>query len=163
VDCNTLGLKNEKMKYCPNCRTEKSISEFYKNKGRSDGLTVYCADCHVAETHNRQKDLRAQAIEKLGGRCSCGFSDFRALHIDHVDGVRGVRLSPSVLYRDVLSDATGKYQLLCANCNEIKRHEEFQFGRSYGQDLTEKSQTIRSTRILEDDFLRIIAKGTVTL
>lgn len=33
-------------KICANCKTEKPISEFYKNKQQKDGFHVYCIDCH---------------------------------------------------------------------------------------------------------------------
>jgi hypothetical protein len=38
--------------------------------------------------------------------------------------------TPSVHDRAVLSDTSGKYQLLCANCNWIKRFENGEHGRS---------------------------------
>jgi len=67
---------------------------------------------------------RHAALEKLGGKCSrCGFTDSRALQIDHVNGggkkeiLRGWRW-----IKKIVTDPTG-YQLLCANCNWIKRHE----------------------------------------
>ena len=73
--------------------------------------------------------LRVWALEKLGGRCPCGFADARALHIDHVanDGsahrvttrVRGRR----AFLHEVIEDTTGRFQILCANCNTIKEAE----------------------------------------
>ena len=71
--------------------------------------------------------LRAAVIAFLGGVCvRCGFSDARALQIDHVRGggkreLKGVRRS--AYYKSVMADTTGKYQLLCANCNWIKRYD----------------------------------------
>jgi len=81
-------------------------------------------------TNERERTtlLRRRAIDKLGGKCTrCGFSDYRALQIDHVNGNgkdvgRDIRRN-HVLYKLVLSDTTGKYQCLCANCNWIKRAE----------------------------------------
>ena len=32
-------------KYCPKCKRDRSASEFYKNRSRSDGLDCYCKDC----------------------------------------------------------------------------------------------------------------------
>lgn len=71
--------------------------------------------------------LRIKVIEKLGGKCKkCGFDDFRALQIDHVkdDGYieRNLITSRVTYLNKVLNDQTGKYQLLCANCNWIKRY-----------------------------------------
>lgn len=71
--------------------------------------------------------LRVKVIEKLGGKCKeCGFNDPRAIQIDHVenDGYieRNLITSRVTYLNKVLKDKTGKYQLLCANCNWIKRY-----------------------------------------
>lgn len=70
---------------------------------------------------------RNEAFVKLGNKCCrCGFEDERALQIDHVNG-RGnheVRnLSRNAYFKRVIADTEGRYQLLCANCNWIKRAE----------------------------------------
>ena len=74
----------------------------------------------------RQRAVRTAALELLGGVCRrCGFSDVRALQIDHkfgggskerkkYNGHIDIRVSLATLW---------KYQLLCANCNWIKRYE----------------------------------------
>lgn len=61
----------------------------------------------------------------MGGKCqSCGFTDVRALEIDHVqrDGWKDRQYySGSAYYRLILNDLwTGRYALLCANCHRIK-------------------------------------------
>lgn len=72
---------------------------------------------------------RCKAIEHLGGKClGCGFDDFRALQIDHINGGgnqerKQLSCGPTGYYKLVIEDTTGKYQLLCANCNMIKRIE----------------------------------------
>jgi len=63
----------------------------------------------------------------------CGFDDFRALQIDHINGGGSSErktLKKDSLYREVLKDNTNKYQLLCANCNSIKRIENNESGIS---------------------------------
>ena len=76
--------------------------------------------------------LRLQVIAHLGGCCvRCGFADWRALQVDHVlgGGLRARREGNVYwIYSDVLKDKTGKYQLLCANCNWIKRYENDEHG-----------------------------------
>jgi len=71
--------------------------------------------------------LRRKILEKFGSACNrCGFSDSRALQIDHVEGggAKEIRTTEAVTYyKRVLADTSGKYQLLCANCNWIKRAE----------------------------------------
>ena len=85
----------------------------------------------------RKRERRSAALrlhrihELLGGKCAgCGFTDWRALQVDHVDGGGGFELRKSGnkrwYYGKVLKSLyanEGVYQLLCANCNWIKRHE----------------------------------------
>jgi hypothetical protein len=80
----------------------------------------------------RQHAALRKIHEKYGSRCNvCGYdADERALHIDHVHGGGGADRRGGGLsyYLRVLKDTTGKYQLLCANCNEIKTHEKSERG-----------------------------------
>ena len=90
----------------------------------------------VAPSTIRSRYLRKEIIRLLGGQCCrCGFSDERALQIDHIDGknmndhktlgrlaylyavVRCIR------FNRVYPMSKKVYQLLCANCNWIKRAE----------------------------------------
>jgi hypothetical protein len=73
--------------------------------------------------------LRESVIDMLGGRCvKCGFKDYRALQIDHVNGGGSGKnkdfKSRAELYRSILSGNIKDLQLLCANCNWIKRQEK---------------------------------------
>jgi len=80
-----------------------------------------------------RKRYRTNALQAYGGKCcQCGFSDPRALQFDHVRGggcaeLKKHGMKPSY-YLMIMNDDTGKYQLLCANCNVIKksqnRHEQ---------------------------------------
>lgn len=77
---------------------------------------------------NLMKKLRMMVFEKFGKKCCrCGFDDIRALQIDHVNGggVKEYRLlrGGRNFYKKVLNDTNGSYQILCANCNWIKRSE----------------------------------------
>lgn len=70
---------------------------------------------------------RHDIIKFLGGVCvRCGFSDYRALQIDHKHG-GGIHehraLHRSAFYKRV-REHPEDYQILCANCNWIKRWEE---------------------------------------
>ena len=74
---------------------------------------------------------RNAVIEFLGGKCiQCGFSDKRALQIDHINGggskERKEKGFNAEFHKHVLKslmNGENKYQLLCANCNWIKRFE----------------------------------------
>lgn len=73
-------------------------------------------------------NIRERAVMLLGGVCAvCGFSDMRALQIDHIfgGGVAEHRAGRGgvKLYRYILRGSTLGYQVLCANHNWIKRCE----------------------------------------
>ncbi len=77
--------------------------------------------------YNKRK--REELIAALGGKCSrCGIDDHRVLQIDHVNGggtkdcKKMVGVKNKTILERVLSGSKD-YQLLCANCNWIKRHE----------------------------------------
>ena len=77
--------------------------------------------------------LRKEVLHFLGNKCvRCGINDFRVLQIDHINGNgyqekkrfgRGGQASVKY-YRHVIAVAGEGYQLLCANCNWIKRYEQ---------------------------------------
>ena len=78
-------------------------------------------------THAR---LKQEAITRLGGKCvHCGYdTDIRAQQIDHIhsDGAKERANNPNQLkfYKTIIElGGQGKYQVLCANCNQIKRME----------------------------------------
>lgn len=81
------------------------------------------------QTSKWYSNKRIEVVNLLGGRCiKCGFSDIRALQIDHVNG-GGVKERKAItkMYYVVVQKSIlakeNKYQLLCANCNWIKRFE----------------------------------------
>lgn len=81
----------------------------------------------------RHRDLREVLFDRLGTHCCarCGFSDKRALQFDHLNGGGGRHRrslpSGSAYYRSLLemspSEFRTTFQVLCANCNVIKRDE----------------------------------------
>lgn len=81
------------------------------------------------ETADFYRKTRLVLLDMLGNKCKrCGFDDPRALQIDHIKGggVRERRVMTrmyNVVVRESLQKGELKYQLLCANCNWIKRYE----------------------------------------
>lgn len=78
----------------------------------------------------KRNALRQAVLDKLGNECKhCGFTDKRALQIDHIHGrgqdEYGRKGYTYLYYVSILNNpqAETKYQILCANCNWIKRHE----------------------------------------
>ena len=84
----------------------------------------------------RHQRMRTTALETLGGKCvHCGFNNPKALQIDHIKGDGAIeRLSgKKELCREVIRSflaGENKYQLLCANCNWIKREDNEEY-KSY--------------------------------
>jgi hypothetical protein len=133
--------KERRKEYIRNYAKEKldAMSEeekriFYKERYSKD----------VKKYRDHREGLRNKAIEKLGRRCSnprckwvnedgtIGCTDRRCLQIDHVKG-GGKRdretMCSSMFIHKVLKDKTGAYQLLCANCNWIKRVDNKEYMR----------------------------------
>ena len=91
----------------------------------------------------RNRRLRAAALEILGNKCfRSPFSDSRALQIDHVKGDgpadrekrEASGISRGRYYKIVIESVMneeGKYQILCANCNWIKRVEDDEVYRKH--------------------------------
>ena len=81
---------------------------------------------------NRRHNIRKRAVNRLGGKCNrCGFDDYRALQIDHINGggtKEYHKLGDGKIYKKILElpldDIKKEYQILCANCNWIKRTEK---------------------------------------
>lgn len=85
----------------------------------------------IRHNYNNRTRYRDILFSVLGERCiRCGFSDRRALQLDHLNG-KGRKDYKSKgggpyyykYYADHLEEAKQKLQVLCANCNWIKRHE----------------------------------------
>jgi hypothetical protein len=72
------------------------------------------------------QNARNECFNLLGRKCvKCGFEDMRALQIDHIDGgglEEKKKLGTYKMYKKILNHPE-LYQILCANCNWIKRHE----------------------------------------
>lgn len=73
--------------------------------------------------------IRSTIFDILGNSCTrCGFSDVRALQIDHINGGGNIELRSiaghkyKFILEKILNGST-EYQTLCANCNWIKRIE----------------------------------------
>lgn len=84
---------------------------------------------YAAIIRKSQKKYRLAIIGMLGNKCiRCGFTDIRALQIDHIDGKgyeerRGLKTNRHKIILEQLMKGSENYQILCANCNWIKRIE----------------------------------------
>jgi len=88
-----------------------------------------------AAPQGRISRSRLALFETLGGLvCSkCGFDDWRALQIDHIfaNGKEMRLTKPGILnyYLDNPDMACEELQVLCANCNWVKRWENDELRR----------------------------------
>lgn len=112
-------------KTCSHCRTEKPASEFYKNAGRPDWLSIYCKVCHSAKESARYSNGKEKARDgRLWSRYNISLEEYnqmliaqgnkcalcprehtatKPLHVDHSH-------QEPVIVRG----------LLCSRCNRMK-------------------------------------------
>ncbi len=121
-------------------RYNKKYRKEHKDEIHARNMRNYYTDLDKTRKKKRQKGrefrrkVRHQIIELLGGKCQrCGFSDWRALQIDHinsngkVDYKRFKSFNTTYLKHvteTVKNGDTSTYQLLCSNCNWIKKYEQ---------------------------------------
>ena len=78
----------------------------------------------------RSAFIRKELLLLLGGKCvNCGFDNWQGLQIDHINGggcqdIKSFKNTPAYqkAIRESVANNEGKYQILCANCNQIKRY-----------------------------------------
>ncbi len=95
----------------------------------------------------RYRKLAHEFRQRLGGKCvKCGFADERALQFDHIQAIGRKRPMGWAHYKH-LGEAiiAGKIQLLCANCNQIKRHEVG--SRELGGKITWRNREVMEERL----------------
>lgn len=88
---------------------------------------------HYALLRKWRENKRKKIMSLLGElKCkNCGFEDYRALQIDHINGggniqrkkLKSSALSIVFLEKEIRLKGKKEYQILCANCNWIKRSE----------------------------------------
>ena len=99
---------------------EKHVAHVMRNR-KERGMPAYRKD-----QRDYRNKRRIKLLMFLGGRCEwCDNNDMRVLQLDHVAG-DGAKERRKLNGHDVINRAFDKpnnYQLLCANCNWIKRFE----------------------------------------
>ncbi len=122
-----------------NLEKKKSYEREYQREYRKKNTEkVRRYDREYRERHKEALNARAkellqekkiEVLELLGGAVCvrCGFSDPRALQIDHIGGGGNkeaiARRHGTSYYRHIKKVGGVGYQVLCANCNWIKRVE----------------------------------------
>ncbi len=116
-NCDTIINGMQTKRFCSkNCKDKKYYHNGYRNKNNKK------------KCKNNYKKLRNKVINIYGGICVyCGISDERILTLDHVnnDGNSDRKIRGAwAIYKDACENInSGKFQLLCRNCNWIKMLE----------------------------------------
>lgn len=124
-------IKNheEGRRFC--CSTKCGYKRLTKYKfGEKFNTNIDGATRSENQRRLRQR-YRLAVLNKLGDKCVwCGFNDKRALQIDHINGGGSrerCRITNTNEFYKIVTESVDnneeKYQLLCANCNVIKRIE----------------------------------------
>src|ERR1017187_2342032 len=87
------------LKFCHNCKTEKSSSDFNKHSRNRDGLVDYCKECLAILKRKRKYGLSPEQfnamLESQGGSCYiCKFipgPEDEELDVDHIHGTNIIR------------------------------------------------------------------------
>ena len=133
-------------KKCGRCDEVKPITNFCRDKGRSDGRWAYCRPCQAAqnkETWDRRKakglptysavahrKLRLEVLLHYSGgsiKCACcGETRYEFMSLDHInnDGAEHRRVvGPTGVLQDLKKRGFPPgYQVLCHNCNIARQH-----------------------------------------
>jgi len=115
--------KDRTHKFCTTCKTQKNLDEFYQGKKNFTN----CKICHNESTKTRQKRLKQEAVNYLGGKCQvCNYDKYvGALEFHHIDpNTKEFSIGHNKMYSmERIKKELDKCLLLCANC-----HREFHGG-----------------------------------
>ena len=125
--------QTQQAKICKKCLYDK-IKNWRNNPKNKSKWNKYVLD----KNRKSQYKIRKEIFQLLGGRCANPFNlphpdwcnDPRCLQIDHVNGggkkerisFNGYSSYIKFILKEI-KNGSKDYQLLCANCNWIKRHE----------------------------------------
>ena len=139
------------LKVCSLCGKEKSISDFNKNKKKSDGLQTQCRSCgkeksksyykanvekHKTVILKRKKKVIKQTAQyvwnylKQNPCVDCGEKDPIVLDLDHVRGKKKRAVSHLVRRGNCLETIKkeiDKCEVRCSNCHRLKTAKDFQW------------------------------------
>lgn len=120
-------------KKCSACGEIKSIDNYTPHKGYVDNYKKQCKQCDSFRWSIRLKQHRKEALESIGDlKCqSCNIDDYRVLVIDHLYGGGNVErkaLNSVVKFYKLVKEQPERYQILCHNCNYLKRIDNNEHG-----------------------------------
>lgn len=139
------------MKTCSHCKRVKPFSEFYKRTPPKLGYQHWCRSCLVVSRLRLMKSLKEKILDRLGRKCVGKFCRWASedgtlgcthpdlLHIDHVkndgkDKKDHYQTNFSAYFRRLIAlpeqELKENFQVLCPNCNWLKRLEHLDAARA---------------------------------
>ena len=117
---NKAGYESE----CKKCGLVVRMKWRRKNKDR----VIEIRKRYAEKIKNLALEKKQEVFKKLGGKCKrCGLKDKRVLQIDHINGggtKNRKKHHRSLLERyQIIENGMNDFQILCANCNWIKKYE----------------------------------------
>jgi len=136
VVCKKTDKHHKGKGVCSRCYEKKRNRTDAKSRASQEKYRVNNREKIKISNHKSNKKNKETLIGLMGNVCcKCGFSDSRALQIDHING-GGIKERKAYNTKDFvriviasLNKNENKYQLLCTNCNWIKRHENQEWGK----------------------------------
>ena len=105
----------------------EEYNQYMRDYGKEYRSRIEKQKLRAAQTKRSYEKLKNDVMDVLGGKCvRCGFLDRRALQVDHINGggrAEYLKTGSRNVYKKIRDGHTEGYQLLCSNCNWIKRHE----------------------------------------
>jgi len=138
-----ISSTKEGYRICTSCKTEKPLGDFAKSRNRLFGVHSTCKECmntkrrgESAYKINARKAYHKRRMTALltlrdSAECfHCFTSDLRLLSIDHIQdngSEERRKLKRAEIFRKIIKmgreEASKEYQILCRNCNWLKRLE----------------------------------------
>jgi hypothetical protein len=125
---------------CPIDKKDYSKQYYQKNKEKIKNNRLMYIEKYRAKARELQSAYRHkwrwEIINILGNKCAkCGYDNLGALQIDHINGkgkyhVRTFNGNRYSYYKHIYEDikmGSKDYQILCANCNWLKRFERQEY------------------------------------
>jgi len=112
----------ERMRYVENRNRMRAQRKIQWHKHKSDWNKL-----RSEKNQNLYRALKEEMLAKYKNKCNhCGDIRIPVLTVDHVAGDGAVHRKKTgngiTFLREVISDNSGRFQLLCMNCQWIKRH-----------------------------------------
>ena len=115
-------------KQCKECGQMLPTTEFYQGKQRGNNGQVWnyydsiCKGCRVANQTNRRREIKAQAVEYLGGKCAiCNQVYPQCVYDFHHKDLSNKDYSISVNAKsfETMKPELDKCILICSNCHRV--------------------------------------------